>query len=154
MCIRDSLGSVNSDSLAESLEELELFSLRRQVNSFATVFSSEPPTPAAEPAAKAEVPTEPEASEDKASETPALEPQLITSPEALEALVQRLLGCSDPLNPVAVDTETTSLNPFQAELVGLGVCWGPGLSDLAYICLLYTSPSPRDLSTSRMPSSA
>ena len=26
--------------------------------------------------------------------------------------------------------------------------------DGAYICLLYTSPSPRDLSTSRMPSSA
>ena len=25
---------------------------------------------------------------------------------------------------------------------------------LAYLCLLYTSPSPRDLSTSRMPSSA
>ena len=24
----------------------------------------------------------------------------------------------------------------------------------AYVCLLYTSPSPRDLSTSRMPSSA
>ena len=28
------------------------------------------------------------------------------------------------------------------------------LADLAYRCLLYTSPSPRDLSTSRMPSSA
>ena len=27
-------------------------------------------------------------------------------------------------------------------------------TDAAYICLLYTSPSPRDLSTSRMPSSA
>ena len=26
--------------------------------------------------------------------------------------------------------------------------------DAYYICLLYTSPSPRDLSTSRMPSSA
>ena len=26
--------------------------------------------------------------------------------------------------------------------------------DLVHICLLYTSPSPRDLSTSRMPSSA
>ena len=26
--------------------------------------------------------------------------------------------------------------------------------ELSYICLLYTSPSPRDLSTSRMPSSA
>ena len=28
------------------------------------------------------------------------------------------------------------------------------LRDLCYHCLLYTSPSPRDLSTSRMPSSA
>ena len=27
-------------------------------------------------------------------------------------------------------------------------------TDGAYVCLLYTSPSPRDLSTSRMPSSA
>ena len=26
--------------------------------------------------------------------------------------------------------------------------------ELVYACLLYTSPSPRDLSTSRMPSSA
>ena len=26
--------------------------------------------------------------------------------------------------------------------------------DPSYVCLLYTSPSPRDLSTSRMPSSA
>ena len=26
--------------------------------------------------------------------------------------------------------------------------------DVVWICLLYTSPSPRDLSTSRMPSSA
>ena len=26
--------------------------------------------------------------------------------------------------------------------------------DALYVCLLYTSPSPRDLSTSRMPSSA
>ena len=28
------------------------------------------------------------------------------------------------------------------------------LSDMYKVCLLYTSPSPRDLSTSRMPSSA
>ena len=32
--------------------------------------------------------------------------------------------------------------------------WGKMESDKDYICLLYTSPSPRDLSTSRMPSSA
>ena len=33
-----------------------------------------------------------------------------------------------------------------------GTCW-VNLGD-SYYCLLYTSPSPRDLSTSRMPSSA
>ena len=31
---------------------------------------------------------------------------------------------------------------------------GEGGNGLVYFCLLYTSPSPRDLSTSRMPSSA
>ena len=31
---------------------------------------------------------------------------------------------------------------------------GAGVGHLTVICLLYTSPSPRDLSTSRMPSSA
>ena len=31
---------------------------------------------------------------------------------------------------------------------------GLDLSPILYVCLLYTSPSPRDLSTSRMPSSA
>ena len=30
----------------------------------------------------------------------------------------------------------------------------PDTPDVDYVCLLYTSPSPRDLSTSRMPSSA
>ena len=31
---------------------------------------------------------------------------------------------------------------------------GLGFLELCVVCLLYTSPSPRDLSTSRMPSSA
>ena len=31
---------------------------------------------------------------------------------------------------------------------------GSEIQGIIYICLLYTSPSPRDLSTSRMPSSA
>ena len=32
--------------------------------------------------------------------------------------------------------------------------YGQKSSEVIYSCLLYTSPSPRDLSTSRMPSSA
>ena len=35
-----------------------------------------------------------------------------------------------------------------------GAAIGKGGRKLSYICLLYTSPSPRDVSTSRMPSSA
>ena len=40
------------------------------------------------------------------------------------------------------------LDPFRKK------CLLEGLDDIALTCLLYTSPSPRDLSTSRMPSSA
>ena len=35
-----------------------------------------------------------------------------------------------------------------------GLGGAAGMPDMGDICLLYTSPSPRDLSTSRMPSSA
>ena len=37
---------------------------------------------------------------------------------------------------------------------GFAVLWVLILGCLIKVCLLYTSPSPRDLSTSRMPSSA
>ena len=37
---------------------------------------------------------------------------------------------------------------------GLGTCHNCNKSFQLHTCLLYTSPSPRDLSTSRMPSSA
>ena len=42
-----------------------------------------------------------------------------------------------------------SLNHPEIEIVGIN-----DLCPADYLCLLYTSPSPRDLSTSRMPSSA
>ena len=47
----------------------------------------------------------------------------------------------------AFDTETTSLDYMEAELVGVSFAITKG-------CLLYTSPSPRDATLSRMPSSA
>ncbi len=37
--------------------------------------------------------------------------------------------------PTAWDTETSALNPFEAELVGLGCCWGAEISQIAYIPL-------------------
>ena len=135
------LGDVNSDALANSLEELELFSLRRQVNTFATLFSAHPPAPApaAEPAALAatpgasDTPARPESPEQPTSAAPALQPEIISSTEQLQALLQRLMAAQAAEAPVALDTETTALNPFKAELVGIGVAWGEGPSELAYI---------------------
>ena len=87
-------------------------------------------------------------------EPPALTPQLITTAPALAALVQRLEAATDPAAPIALDTETTALNPFEAELVGIGLCWGEGLGDLAYIPIAHQAspqqPSPQQ-SSSKQP---
>ncbi|MEX1317022.1 MAG: DNA polymerase I, partial [Synechococcaceae cyanobacterium] len=141
------LGTVNTEALERSLEELELKSLARQVGRFAELFSAVPPT-AATTGAEGQPGSETSAGEgadasaeapDPAPAAPELEPQLITSPEALEALVARLLAATDPAAPVALDTETTALNPFKAELVGIGLAWGEGPADLAYIPLGHRS---------------
>ncbi|KZR62907.1 DNA polymerase I [Prochlorococcus sp. MIT 1306] len=142
------LSSVDNDGLTDRLSALELNSLVRQVPSFVATFSSggfkanrhelEPSKSATSPAVP-ESSTEPESSND--NEQPALQPQLITNPEELQELVKRLMGYRDRLKPVALDTETTALNPFCAELVGLGVCWGEGLQELAYIPIGHHPPA-------------
>ncbi|MBD2550622.1 DNA polymerase I [Microcystis elabens FACHB-917] len=148
---RLALGQVDSAGLGARLAELELFSLVKQAEGFARLFSSEPPEPAATPAAAA-APAPPEAPEPAGSPQdggdpalPALRPELVTTPEALAALIERLMACTDPAAPVALDTETTSLNPFKAELVGIGVCWGEGLADLAYLPIGHHRPPADDL---------
>jgi DNA polymerase I len=147
---------VNTEALIGSLKELELFSLARQAEGFASTFSAHPPPPAsgaatspstantpeapsaASPtgagvAAEAEQLPAPQDSTDPASAQPALQPWIVSDPAQLEALTARLMGSTDPDQPVALDTETTSLNPFQAELVGIGLCWGSAPDELAYL---------------------
>ncbi len=151
------LGRVDGEGLGARLAELELFSLVKQTEGFARLFSAEPPEPTATATATAAIATASLASDPAAPEVPAatepeakgslpaLRPELVTTPEALAALVERLMGCTDPAAPVALDTETTSLNPFKAELVGIGVCWGEGLADLAYVPIGHHSPPAADL---------
>ena len=160
---RLALGEVDGPALARRLEELELTSLVRQLGAFERAFSADhtPHTdpdrvpaattvvdePLGEPKASQPVSAAPEAQQapqaterqapgshaPPAGALPALEPEIISTPEQLKSLVERLLAATDPAVPVALDTETTALNPFQAELVGVGLCWGEGLADLAYI---------------------
>ena len=137
------LGTVNGTVLAASLEQLELHSLAKQVERFVQLFSAAPAPPStplseplSEPSGAPEVP---------AGQSPRLNPELITTPAALEALMKRLMAATDGASPIALDTETTSLNPFQAELVGVGLCWGEGPADLAYIPIGHLRQPAADL---------
>ncbi|HAC65916.1 MAG TPA: DNA polymerase I [Cyanothece sp. UBA12306] len=69
---------------------------------------------------------------DKAS---VINPEIITDIGELNKLIKRLKEHIDPQDPVAWDTETTSLEPRDAELVGIGCCWGEKPTDIAYIPL-------------------
>jgi DNA polymerase-1 len=162
------LGEVKPEALANSLEKLELFSLRKQVDSFALLFSAHPnhqpsseapakSAPAATPTpsqvAGARSPEDGEASHTgigpsaapSAASIPKLAPVLVQSPQALESLLQLLWQQGDAMAPVALDTETTSLNPFRAELVGVGLAWGSGPAEVAYIPIAHQEALTSDL---------
>ncbi len=62
-----------------------------------------------------------------------IKPRIIQNIEQLNELVKLLETRTDKTTPVAWDTETTALEPRDAELVGIGCCWGTGEQDLAYI---------------------
>lgn len=66
-----------------------------------------------------------------AVEDVAIKPLIITTAEQLKTLVAKLKTQKN--QPVAWDTETTSVEPMDADLVGIGCCWGDEPSDLAYI---------------------
>ena len=144
------LGPVDGDGLETELKDLELNSLVRQVPGFIATFSpgglaanahlletkvskDSSQADSSKDAATKEQNASDAFNHDAASSQPDLKPQLICSDAALRGLMQRLQSCTDATAPVALDTETTDLNPFKAQLVGIGVCWGPGDDDLAYI---------------------
>ena len=145
------LGPVDGDGLEVQLKDLELNSLVRQVPGFIATFStgglaanahlletktskdSSQADRSKDAATKKQDAPDAFSQDSAASSQPDLKPQLICSEAALHDLMQRLQSCTDATAPVALDTETTDLNPFKAQLVGIGVCWGPGDADLAYI---------------------
>ena len=160
---RLALGSVDGGALERRLQELELHSLVRQLGAFERAFSADPrpqtepeevlaaravgdkPNPPATDSPPAPEHEAPPSQAPPAGALPVLQPEIISTPKQLDALVERLLAATDPAAPVALDTETTSLNPFKAELVGLGLCWGEGRSDLAYIPIGHQPPIAADL---------
>ncbi|WP_013320847.1 DNA polymerase I [Gloeothece verrucosa] len=72
------------------------------------------------------------------AEVSSIEPQIIDTSEKLAKLINILEQHTDTHQPVTWDTETTSLDPIEATLVGIGCCWGHQSTDVAYIPLNHT----------------
>ncbi|MDF2388680.1 DNA polymerase I [Nostoc ellipsosporum NOK] len=62
-----------------------------------------------------------------------IQPRIINTEAKLTELVNLLQQFTNPETPVAWDTETSDLEPRDADLVGIGCCWGTNPDESAYI---------------------
>ena len=141
------LHGFDQSRVAEALKRLEFFKFMGRLNQLQVAFGGEAPPEAeskAEPKdASGNVSAavgddvaffSPEETEQaQRVQAVAIAPQIITTEAQLYELLDILSAQKDPDHPVAWDTETSSLEPRDADLVGIGCCWGSGESDMAYI---------------------
>ncbi len=133
------LDGINELKFSETLEKLELHSLLKQVSIFKAVFSKEGLSKGENNSSITKVNTITENTEEESKsingslDLPDIEPRIINRIEDLKIFVEKIMKYKDPNQPIAIDTETTSLNPFKAELVGIGFCFGNSLKDIIYI---------------------
>ena len=134
------LEGINESKLAENLERLELHSLSKQVSTFKAIFSKDGlskkdlnPSSKEINIASNKTKNSELSTLNETKEIPKIEPKIIDNLEELNIFVAQIMKHTDAKKPIAIDTETTSLNPFKAELVGLGFCFGESLKDIVYI---------------------
>ena len=134
------LEGINESKLAENLERLELHSLSKQVSTFKAIFSKDGLSKKDLNPSSKEINISSNKTKNselstlnETKEIPKIEPKIIENLEELNNFVAQIMKHTDAKKPIAIDTETTSLNPFKAELVGLGFCFGESLKDIVYI---------------------
>ncbi len=140
------LEGFDADEVVPILKELELQHFVNRISKLQSFFGGESDYVPPAPIPKEELPDtyeDPDLAFFTAEETDAvdqmglsgvdIQPQIITTAEQMKALVKTLKAFTDEAMPVAWDTETTSVDPLEADLVGIGCCWGDGSSELAYI---------------------
>ncbi|MGK7876100.1 MAG: DNA polymerase I [Xenococcaceae cyanobacterium] len=71
-------------------------------------------------------------------------PKIIDTSAKLTKLINLLTTYTNPAQPVAWDTETSSLKPRDADLVGIGCCWGSEFTEVAYIPTSHTDGNHLD----------
>ena len=110
-------GEPDRPALVKLLTQLEFYSLARKLGTVETALeSAEPPSAAASASAAPHAPVAPMLPVAVASSV-----MVVSDPADLPAIVARLRAV--PL--VALDTETSSLQPRDAELIGLGLAASP-----------------------------
>jgi DNA polymerase-1 len=140
------LQGFDDSALRPLLEKLEFNSFLGRIRQLHRQFGDEPESKASESAtATAPLPQyesddlwffSAEDTETAQNEVPVeITPRIVDTPEKLKDLVSLLQKYTHSEAPVAWDTETSALEPRDAELVGIGCCWGEELSDMAYIPL-------------------
>ncbi|KGG15553.1 MULTISPECIES: DNA polymerase I [unclassified Prochlorococcus] len=140
------LTEIKKENLTESLEELELYSLINQIPSFTASFSqggfkaNKESLDKQKESSKTIIHKSNNKGKNDINKPPPIKPSIITTENQLQSLAQKLMNFNQSLQPVAIDTETTDLNPFKAELVGIGLCWGEGLDEISYIPLAHNNP--------------
>ncbi len=138
------LKNINQELLSESLQKLELSTLLRQIDIFNSTFSKggfdknnvakeeEKDTKVSSKSELENSELENSELENSENKIPKINVTVVNDFELLDKLIQRL----DKTNQiVSLDTETNSLNPIDAELVGIGLCLGEETDDLFYIPL-------------------
>ena len=128
------LKNINQELLSESLKKLELSTLLRQIDIFNSTFSKGgfDKNNVAKEEEKAPKVAGNNELENREYKIPKINVTVVNDFELLDKLIERL----DKTNQiVSLDTETNSLNPIDAELVGIGLCLGEENDDLFYIPL-------------------
>ena len=131
------LKNINQESLSESLLRLELSTLHRQIDIFNSTFSKggfSKNTINKEQSKESKILIKNNLQ--SGSELPKINVKVINNLELLDKLSKKL-DVNDDI--VALDTETNSLNPIEAELVGIGFCLGEETEELFYIPIAHQS---------------
>jgi len=129
------LTGINQEQVITLLEQLELKSFITQINKIQGKLGGEE--------FKLTSPNEAQESEQLSlfntpSKQATINPIIVDTEEKLADLITKLKQQTDSKKPTAWDTETNSLDTQEADLLGIGCCWGDTEKESAYIPLKHT----------------